>query len=97
MQERGHSVPWYVLFLFLFFFLIQVDDQQLHLNAEDIENLDAAKLSRFIHMNNLHWVTEYSPMVNTGPCGQSYALVSDPCPQNRDALSTAGTRLSLNT
>ncbi|NP_001404622.1 endoplasmic reticulum resident protein 27 isoform 2 [Mus musculus] len=53
-----------------------VDDQQLHLNAEDIENLDAAKLSRFIHVNNLHWVTEYSPMVNTGPCGQSYALVS---------------------
>uniref|UniRef100_A0A8C6HJ63 Endoplasmic reticulum resident protein 27 n=1 Tax=Mus spicilegus TaxID=10103 RepID=A0A8C6HJ63_MUSSI len=43
-----------------------VDDQQLHLNAEDIENLDAAKLSRFIHMNNLHWVTEYSPMIAAG-------------------------------
>ncbi|XP_021019861.1 endoplasmic reticulum resident protein 27 [Mus caroli] len=43
-----------------------VDNQQLHLDAGDIENLDAAKLSRFIHMNNLHWVTEYSPMVAAG-------------------------------
>lgn len=56
-----------ICFVFVFvFFLIQVDDQQLHLNAEDIENLDAAKLSRFIHMNNLHWVTEYSPMIAAG-------------------------------
>ncbi|GAB1291381.1 Endoplasmic reticulum resident protein 27 [Apodemus speciosus] len=39
-----------------------VDNEQLHLDAEEIENLDAAKLSRFIHTNNLHWVTEYSPM-----------------------------------
>jgi hypothetical protein len=73
MCTRGATLS--LVFVFVFF-LIQVDDQQLHLNAEDIENLDAAKLSRFIHVNNLHWVTEYSPMVNTGPCGQSYALVS---------------------
>ncbi|XP_021046936.1 endoplasmic reticulum resident protein 27 [Mus pahari] len=43
-----------------------VDNQQLRLDAEDIESLDAAKLSRFIHMNNLHWVTEYSPMIAAG-------------------------------
>ncbi|XP_028636774.1 endoplasmic reticulum resident protein 27 [Grammomys surdaster] len=43
-----------------------VDNQQLHLDAEDIENLDAAKLSRFIHMNSLRWVTEYSPMIAAG-------------------------------
>ncbi|XP_052028701.1 endoplasmic reticulum resident protein 27 [Apodemus sylvaticus] len=43
-----------------------VDNEQLHLDAEEIENLDAAKLSRFIHTNNLHWVTEYSPMIAAG-------------------------------
>ncbi|XP_055467830.1 endoplasmic reticulum resident protein 27 isoform X2 [Psammomys obesus] len=43
-----------------------VDNEQLHLDAKDIENLDAAKLSRFIQMNNLHWVTEYSPMIAAG-------------------------------
>ncbi|XP_059112960.1 endoplasmic reticulum resident protein 27 [Peromyscus eremicus] len=44
----------------------QVDNEKLHLDAEDIENLDAAKLSRFIQMNNLHWVTEYSPLIAAG-------------------------------
>lgn len=43
-----------------------VDKKQLHLDGEDIENLDAAKLSRFIHVNNLRWVTEYSPMTAAG-------------------------------
>lgn len=57
------------------FVLIQVDKKQLHLDGEDIENLDAAKLSRFIHVNNLRWVTEYSPMVNTDPCGWSFMLL----------------------
>ncbi|XP_051011464.1 endoplasmic reticulum resident protein 27 [Acomys russatus] len=38
-----------------------VDNEQLHLDGKDIEDLDAAKLSRFIQMNNLRWVTEYSP------------------------------------
>ncbi|XP_021499956.1 endoplasmic reticulum resident protein 27 [Meriones unguiculatus] len=43
-----------------------VDNEQLHLDAKDIENLDAAKLSRFIQMNSLRWVTEYSPLVAAG-------------------------------
>ncbi|OBS64822.1 hypothetical protein A6R68_06638, partial [Neotoma lepida] len=43
-----------------------VDNKKLHLDAEDIENLDDAKLSRFIQMHNLHWVTEYSPLVAAG-------------------------------
>lgn len=43
-----------------------VDNKQLRLDAEDIDDLDAAKLSRFIYLNNLHWVTEYSPMIGAG-------------------------------
>ncbi|XP_036037884.1 endoplasmic reticulum resident protein 27 [Onychomys torridus] len=43
-----------------------VDNEKLHLDAEDIENLDATKLSRFIQMNNLHWVTEYNPLIAAG-------------------------------
>lgn len=44
----------------------QVDNEKLHLDAEDIDSLDAAKLKQFIHVHGLHWVTEYSPLVNTG-------------------------------
>ncbi|KAL1775687.1 endoplasmic reticulum resident protein 27 [Sigmodon hispidus] len=43
-----------------------VDNGQLHLDDESIENLDAAKLSRFIHIHSLHWVTEYSPLIAAG-------------------------------
>ncbi|CAH7428909.1 endoplasmic reticulum resident protein 27 [Phodopus roborovskii] len=43
-----------------------VDNGQLHLDAADIESLDAAKLSRFIQMHSLRWVTEYSPMIAAG-------------------------------
>lgn len=44
----------------------QVDKEQLHLDDKDIESLDASKLSRFIQMHSLRWVTEYSPLIATG-------------------------------
>uniref|UniRef100_A0A8C6WAZ6 Endoplasmic reticulum resident protein 27 n=2 Tax=Nannospalax galili TaxID=1026970 RepID=A0A8C6WAZ6_NANGA len=43
-----------------------VDNEQLRLDGTDIENTDATKLSRFIHINNLRWVTEYSPLTASG-------------------------------
>nr|XP_004611355.1 unnamed protein product [Sorex araneus] len=40
----------------------QVDGEQLKLESEDIESIDEAKLSRFIEINKLGWVTEYNPV-----------------------------------
>lgn len=44
----------------------QVDKEQLRLDDKNIENTDADKLSRFIQINNLRWVTEYSPLTGSG-------------------------------
>ncbi|TKC41456.1 hypothetical protein EI555_014133, partial [Monodon monoceros] len=43
-----------------------VDNKQLDLKSEDIESMDATKLSHFIQRNNLHLVTEYNPMTAIG-------------------------------
>lgn len=43
----------------------QVDNEKLHLDVEDIDSIDSAKLKQFIHVHGLRWVTEYSPLVNT--------------------------------
>ncbi|XP_047643445.1 endoplasmic reticulum resident protein 27 isoform X4 [Phacochoerus africanus] len=43
-----------------------VDDKQLDLKSEDIERMDATKLSYFIERNNLHLVTEYNPVTSVG-------------------------------
>ncbi|XP_006170012.1 endoplasmic reticulum resident protein 27 isoform X1 [Tupaia chinensis] len=43
-----------------------VDNEQLHLEGEDLESIDATKLSRFIEINSLHLVTEYNPMTAIG-------------------------------
>ena len=43
----------------------QVDNKQLDLKGEDIESMDATKLSRFIESNNLHLVTEYNAIVSS--------------------------------
>ncbi|XP_015996037.2 endoplasmic reticulum resident protein 27 isoform X2 [Rousettus aegyptiacus] len=43
-----------------------VDNEQLDLDGEDIENIDAAKLSRFIEINSLYLVTEYNPVTAIG-------------------------------
>ncbi|XP_061061656.1 endoplasmic reticulum resident protein 27 [Eubalaena glacialis] len=43
-----------------------VDNKQLDLKSEDIESMDATKLSHFIQSNNLHLVTEYNPMAVIG-------------------------------
>ncbi|XP_024588790.1 endoplasmic reticulum resident protein 27 isoform X1 [Neophocaena asiaeorientalis asiaeorientalis] len=43
-----------------------VDNKQLDLKSEDIESMDATKLSHFIQRNNLHLVTEYNPMTVIG-------------------------------
>lgn len=53
-----------------FFYVAQVDNEQLDLDGEDIENIDAAKLSRFIEINSLYLVTEYNPVVQNSPCLQ---------------------------
>lgn len=52
------------------FCVAQVDNEQLDLGSKDIESMDATKLSRFIEINSLHLVTEYSPAVNNGSCIQ---------------------------
>uniref|UniRef100_A0A2K6FLW3 Endoplasmic reticulum protein 27 n=1 Tax=Propithecus coquereli TaxID=379532 RepID=A0A2K6FLW3_PROCO len=44
----------------------QVDNEQLDLDSEDIESLDATKLSRFIEINSLYLVTEYNPVTAIG-------------------------------
>ncbi|KAM5332655.1 endoplasmic reticulum resident protein 27 isoform 2-T2 [Glossophaga mutica] len=41
-----------------------VDNQQLDLESEAIKNIDANKLSRFIEINSLRLVTEYSPVIH---------------------------------
>nr|4F9Z_A Chain A, Endoplasmic reticulum resident protein 27 [Homo sapiens]4F9Z_B Chain B, Endoplasmic reticulum resident protein 27 [Homo sapiens]4F9Z_C Chain C, Endoplasmic reticulum resident protein 27 [Homo sapiens]4F9Z_D Chain D, Endoplasmic reticulum resident protein 27 [Homo sapiens]4F9Z_E Chain E, Endoplasmic reticulum resident protein 27 [Homo sapiens] len=43
-----------------------VDNEQLNLEDEDIESIDATKLSRFIEINSLHMVTEYNPVTVIG-------------------------------
>ncbi|KAM5322307.1 endoplasmic reticulum resident protein 27-like [Glossophaga mutica] len=43
-----------------------VDNQQLDLESEAIKNIDANKLSRFIEINSLRLVTEYSPVTVIG-------------------------------
>lgn len=53
-----------------FFYVAQVDNEQLDLDGEDIESIDAAKLSRFIEINSLYLVTEYNPVVKNSPCLQ---------------------------
>uniref|UniRef100_A0A2K6QZX1 Endoplasmic reticulum protein 27 n=1 Tax=Rhinopithecus roxellana TaxID=61622 RepID=A0A2K6QZX1_RHIRO len=45
---------------------IQVDNEQLNLEDEDTESIDATKLSRFIEINSLHMVTEYNPVTVIG-------------------------------
>nr|XP_045040260.2 endoplasmic reticulum resident protein 27 isoform X2 [Desmodus rotundus] len=43
-----------------------VDNEQLDLQSEAMENIDANKLSRFIEINSLHLVTEYNPVTVIG-------------------------------
>ncbi|XP_016052985.1 PREDICTED: endoplasmic reticulum resident protein 27 isoform X1 [Miniopterus natalensis] len=43
-----------------------VDNEQLNLESEDIESIDDTKLSRFIEINSLHFVTEYNPVTVIG-------------------------------
>ncbi|XP_010636733.2 endoplasmic reticulum resident protein 27 [Fukomys damarensis] len=43
-----------------------VDNEQLKLEGEEIESMDATKLSRFIMIHSLHLVTEYNPMTVYG-------------------------------
>ncbi|KAJ7329972.1 hypothetical protein JRQ81_016146 [Phrynocephalus forsythii] len=43
-----------------------VDNKRHDLEMEDIEGLDASKLSRFVQMHGLHWVTDYNPMTAVG-------------------------------
>ena len=49
------------------FCVTQVDNRQLDLKGEDMESMDATKLSRFIESNNLHLVTDYNAVVSS-PC-----------------------------
>ncbi|XP_063094335.1 endoplasmic reticulum resident protein 27 isoform X3 [Cavia porcellus] len=44
----------------------QVDNEQLKLEGEELESIDATKLSHFISINNLRWVTEYNSMTGSG-------------------------------
>lgn len=59
-----------------FFFVNQVDNEQLNLEDEDTESIDATKLSRFIEINSLHMVTEYNPVVNNISCSQPLQSLS---------------------
>ncbi|KAM6161658.1 endoplasmic reticulum resident protein 27 [Erethizon dorsatum] len=43
-----------------------VDNEQLKLEGEEIESMDATKLSHFITINSLRLVTEYNPMTVVG-------------------------------
>lgn len=43
-----------------------VDNEQLKLEDEEVENMEAAKLSLFIETNSLRLVTEYNPMTGFG-------------------------------
>lgn len=44
-----------------------MDNEQLILGSEDVESIDDTRLSRFIEINSLHFVTEYNPVVNNSP------------------------------
>lgn len=44
--------------------MTQADNEQVNLEGEVIESLNADKLSQFIETNNLHLVTEYNAVVN---------------------------------
>ncbi|XP_062989751.1 endoplasmic reticulum resident protein 27 [Elgaria multicarinata webbii] len=44
----------------------KVDNKRQDLELQDIEEIDAAKLSRFVVINALRWVTEYNPMTAVG-------------------------------
>ncbi|XP_004693310.1 PREDICTED: endoplasmic reticulum resident protein 27 [Condylura cristata] len=43
-----------------------VDNERLNVESEDIESIDDDKLSRFIAINSLHWVTEYNHVTAIG-------------------------------
>lgn len=45
------------------FALFQVDNKRQDLEIQDGKKVDVAKLSRFVRINELRWVTEYNPMV----------------------------------
>lgn len=45
------------------FALIQVDNKRQDLEIQDSNKVDVDKLSRFVRINELRWVTEYNPMV----------------------------------
>ncbi|XP_042103429.1 endoplasmic reticulum resident protein 27 isoform X3 [Ovis aries] len=64
----------------LFRLVSQVDKKQLDLKGEDIESMDATKLSRFIESNNLHLVTEYNAII-------LFILVDSGVKQNEKAIS----------
>ncbi|KAK1341352.1 hypothetical protein QTO34_017757 [Cnephaeus nilssonii] len=46
--------------------VMQVDNEQLNLESEDIESIDDTRLSRFIEINSLRFVTEYNPVTVIG-------------------------------
>uniref|UniRef100_A0A670XUS1 Endoplasmic reticulum protein 27 n=1 Tax=Pseudonaja textilis TaxID=8673 RepID=A0A670XUS1_PSETE len=48
------------------FALLQVDNKRQDLEIQDGKKVDVAKLSRFIRINELRWVTEYNPMTAVG-------------------------------
>ncbi|KAM5262758.1 endoplasmic reticulum resident protein 27 [Ctenodactylus gundi] len=43
-----------------------VDNEQLVLDGEDVENMDATKISRFIEVNSIRMVTEYNSLTAVG-------------------------------
>ncbi|KAM9684880.1 endoplasmic reticulum resident protein 27 isoform 2-T2 [Dama dama] len=57
-----------------------VDNKQLDMKGEDMESMDATKLSRFIESNNLHLVTEYNAII-------LFILVDSGVKQNEKAIS----------
>ncbi|KAG8513788.1 Endoplasmic reticulum resident protein 27, partial [Galemys pyrenaicus] len=44
----------------------QVDNERLNVESEDIERIDETKLTRFIAIHSLHWVTEYNQVTAIG-------------------------------
>ncbi|KAM4820345.1 endoplasmic reticulum resident protein 27 [Thomomys bottae] len=53
----------------------RVDNEQLRLEEQTLAGLDAATLSRFIHINDLRLVTEYNAMASHGPVASSPVTV----------------------
>uniref|UniRef100_A0A670J3X7 Endoplasmic reticulum protein 27 n=1 Tax=Podarcis muralis TaxID=64176 RepID=A0A670J3X7_PODMU len=45
---------------------LQVDNKRQDLEIKDSSGIDATKLSRFVRINELRWVTEYNPMTAVG-------------------------------